>query len=101
MPYFLLTLGDTSRPPAALASAHAQNGVGGSLCVSLDQPLGKRSPTGFGDLHPDNGNPPRAGAYRPRLNRSQPIVRKPVQQRVRETMGQQVRHGPAVRRIGK
>jgi hypothetical protein len=73
-----------------------------SLCVSLDQPLvGKRSPTGFGDLHPDNGNPPRAGAYRPRLDRSQPIARKPVQQRVRETMGQHVRHGPAKRRIGK
>jgi hypothetical protein len=85
-----------------LSSAHAQNGVGGSLCVSLDQPLvGKRSLTGFGDRHPDNGNPPRAGAYRPRLDRSQPIARKPVQQRVRETMGQHVRHGPAMRRIGK
>jgi hypothetical protein len=52
-------------------------------------------------LHPDNGNPPRAGAYRPRLDRSQPIARKPVQQRIRETMGQHVRHGPAMRRIGK
>jgi hypothetical protein len=71
------------------------------LGVSPDLALiGKRSLTGFGGLHPDNGNPPRVGAYRPRLDRSQPIARKPVQQRVRETMGQ-VRHGPAVRRIGK
>jgi hypothetical protein len=44
---------------------------------------------------------PRADAYRPRLDRSQPIARKPVQQRFRETMGQHVRHGPAMRRVGK
>jgi hypothetical protein len=47
-----------------------------SLAVSPDRPLvGKRLLTGFGDRHPDNGNPSRAGAYRSRLDRDQPIAR--------------------------
>jgi hypothetical protein len=79
-----------------------QSGLGGSLCVSPDQPIvGKRSPTGFGDRHPDNGNPPRAGAQRPRLNRGQPIARELVQQYVREAMCQHVRYGTAMRHVDK
>jgi hypothetical protein len=49
--------------------------------ISLDRPLvGNRSPAGFGDRHPDNGNPPRAGTYRSRLNRGQTIARELVKQ---------------------
>jgi hypothetical protein len=34
--------------------------------------VGKCSLTGFGDHHPNDGNPPRTGAYRSRLDRGQP-----------------------------
>jgi hypothetical protein len=68
--------------------------------LSLDRPLvGKRSLTGFGDHYPNDGNPPRAGAYRSRLDRGQPIEREPVQQRIREAMGQHVRHRAAMLRV--
>jgi hypothetical protein len=77
------------------------NGVR-SLDVSPDRPLvGKRSLTGFGDRHPDNGNPPHAGADRSRLDRGQPIAREPVQQCIREAMGQHVCHRAAMLRVGK
>ena len=70
--------------------------------LSLDRPLvGKRSLTGFGDHYPNDGNPPRAGAYRSRLDRGQPIEREPVQQRIREAMGQHVRHRAAMLRVGE
>jgi hypothetical protein len=78
-----------------------QNGAR-SLAVSPDRPLvRKRSLTGFGDRHPDNGNPSRAGVYRSGLDRDQPIAREPVQQRIREAMGQHVRHRAAMLRVGE
>jgi hypothetical protein len=41
-----------------------------SLDVSPDRPfVRKRSLAGVGDRHPDNGNPPSAGAHRSRLDR--------------------------------
>jgi hypothetical protein len=85
-----MTLGDTRANGAR------------SLAVSPDRPfVGKRSLAGFGDRHPDNGNPPSAGAHRSRLDRGQPIAREPVQQRIREAMGQHVRHRAAMLRVGE
>jgi His Kinase A (phospho-acceptor) domain len=73
-----------------------------SVSVSSDRPLvGKRSLTGFGDHHPNDGNPPRTGAYRSRLDRGQPIARESVQQRIREAMGQHVRHRAALLCVGE
>jgi hypothetical protein len=70
--------------------------------MSPNRPLvGKRSLTSVSDNHPDNGNPPRTGAQRSRLDRSQPIVREPVKQCVREAMGQHVCHCAAIWCIGK
>jgi hypothetical protein len=70
--------------------------------MSSDRPLfGKRSLTGFGDHHPHDGNPPRTGAYRSRLDRSQPIAREAVKQRIREPMGQHGRHRAAMLRVGE
>jgi hypothetical protein len=52
--------------------------------MSPNRPLvGKRSLTGVSDNHPDNGS---------RRDRSQPIVREPVKQCVREGMGKHVCH---------
>ena len=50
----------------------------GAVALSSDRPVvSKRSLTGFGDHHPNDGNPPRSGAYRSRLDRGQPIAREP------------------------
>jgi hypothetical protein len=49
-------------------------------------PVAQENGCGFGDHHPNDGNPPRTGVYRSRLDRGQPIAREPVQQRIREAM---------------
>jgi hypothetical protein len=63
--------------------------------------VGKRSLTGFGNHHPNDGNPPRTSAYRSRLYRGQPIACEPVQQHIREAMGQHVRHCAAMLSVGE
>ena len=69
---------------------------------SPDRPLvGKRPLTSFGNHYPNDGHPPSAGAYRSRLDRNQPIEREPIQQRIREAMGQHVRRRAATLSLGE
>jgi hypothetical protein len=49
----------------------------GAVALSSDRPVvSKRSLTGFGDHHPNDGNPPRSGTYRSRLDRGAIAARR-------------------------
>jgi hypothetical protein len=58
---------------------------------------GDRRAAVIGDRHPDNGDPPRAGAYRSRLYGGQPFTHEAIQHRVSKAVSQHLRHAAPVR----
>lgn len=67
-----------------------------AAAASVPSICGEHLQTDIGDRHPDNGDPPRAGARRSRLNGRESVAHEAVQHRVRKAVSEHVRHSAAV-----